>query len=387
MRTVAVIPARGGSKGVVDKNLRFVGDRSLLARAVTAAAGSPQVTHVLVSTDEPRIAEEAQRWGAEVVERPADLAGDEASSESVLLHALESAPEAEILLFVQCTSPFTRADDLDRVLAPVTTGSADVSFTVAGFHGFVWRRDGEGAVGVNHDPGERLRRQDRPAELLETGAAYAMRVDGFREAGHRFFGRIEPVELDTRRSLEVDTPADLELARALAPLLDGEVPLPRLPIPRLVALDFDGVFTDNRVLVDQEGREAVWCHRGDGHGLSRLRQRVPVVVLSTEVNPVVTARCEKLGIPCEQDLGDHKVDALRATADRHGVTLDEVLYVGNDVNDLECLRAAGTAVAVADAVPAVRRVAHAVLSRRGGDGALRELADALCAAIDGEVST
>lgn len=385
MRVVAIIPARGGSKGVPGKNLRRVGGAPLVVRAIQAAAGSRSVDDVVVTTDADGIAETAARHGATVIRRPAELAGDTASSESALLHVLdtlrsERGEDPQVVAFLQCTSPFTRSDDVEAVLAPVLAGEADAAFTAQAFHGFVWRRDGSGrADGVNHDWRSRPRRQDRPAEYLETGAVYAFAVEGFRAAGHRFFGRVVPVEVPAERALEVDTEADLRLAEALATAEAPQPSRPRLRMPKLVALDFDGVFTDNRVLVDETGREAVWCHRGDGHGLAALARAVPVVVFSTEKNPVVAQRCAKLGLECYHSLGDDKAAALRRYVREHGIDLDDVLYVGNDVNDLACLRLAGTAVVVADAAAEVVAEAHVVLSRRGGHGALRELSDLLLA--------
>jgi YrbI family 3-deoxy-D-manno-octulosonate 8-phosphate phosphatase len=367
---------------VRDKNLRHVGGRSLLARTIRTARASAQVRDVVVSTDSAQIADEARRHGADVVSRPPDLASDEAGSEPALLHALDARPMVDVLAFLQCTSPFLTTPDLDRVIEAVVDGGADAAFTAIPSHGFLWTLSPDGSFqGINHDASFRQRRQERRPEFLETGAAYVMRVNGFREAKHRFFGRTVAMGVDPRRAMEIDTPGDLEIARALAPLLDAEPVRLDLPVPRLVALDFDGVFTDNTVQIDQDGRESVTCHRGDGHGLSMLQQHLPVVVLSTEENAVVAARCRKLGLPYHQGLGANKVQALRRYADECGVPLSDVLFVGNDVNDLGCLQAVGTPVAVADAVPEVKAVAHAVLSRGGGNGALRELADALMMAM------
>jgi sialic acid synthase SpsE/CMP-N-acetylneuraminic acid synthetase len=174
---------------------------------------------VLVSTDDALIAQVAAEAGAEIVLRPAELAGDEATSESAVLHALDAAaPKAEIAVLVQCTSPFLIAADIAAVVAAVADGSADAAFTAAPSHGFLWQDNGSA---VNHDPSSRPRRQDRPAQLLETGGAYAMRVSGLREARHRFFGRILPVRVDPARVLEIDTAWQLDYARTLAPLLDG----------------------------------------------------------------------------------------------------------------------------------------------------------------------
>jgi N-acylneuraminate cytidylyltransferase len=140
-------------------------------------------------------------------------------------------------------------------------------------------------------------------------------------------------------------------------------------------MDFDGVFTDNKVIVSQDGREAVVCDRSDGWGLSHLRNLgLPVLVISTEKNPVVKARCDKLGIDCLYGVDD-KLAALNTWLKECRIDPSAVIYVGNDVNDLTCLRAVGCAVVVNDAHPDVRAAAHIVLSAPGGNGAIRELAD------------
>lgn len=150
----------------------------------------------------------------------------------------------------------------------------------------------------------------------------------------------------------------------------------RLP-PHTAALvmDFDGVLTDNRVAVDQHGTESVWCHRGDGLGLELLRRAgVRLLVISKERNPVVQARCDKLQIQCLQGVDD-KLTALRAWAREHDFAASELVYVGNDVNDLECMGWVGCAVAVQDSHQDVLTAAHVVLDCEGGKGAVRELCE------------
>lgn len=143
----------------------------------------------------------------------------------------------------------------------------------------------------------------------------------------------------------------------------------------LLVLDFDGVMTDNRVLVMEDGTEAVWCHRGDGWGIARLRDAgFPVVVLSTEKNRVVGARCAKLGVPCVQGQDD-KLAALQSLAGERGLGPAQVAYLGNDVNDLPCLEWAGVPIMVADAHESVRAAARLTTSAPGGHGAVREVAD------------
>ncbi|MGW4442533.1 cytidylyltransferase domain-containing protein [Streptomyces sp. NPDC004682] len=383
-RVLAVIPARGGSKGVPAKNLAPVGGVPLVARAVRECLAAAHVTDVAVSTDDPAIAAAARAAGADVVLRPAAIAGDTATSEAAVLHALDAHEErhgttVDVVLLVQCTSPFVAREDVDGVAAAVASGAADTAVTVASFHGFIWRdgdETGDGGFGVNHDKSVRPRRQDRPQDLLETGAAYAMDVTGFRTHRHRFFGRTELVRTDPARVLEIDDPHDLARARALAPLLDAERPgaLPTHHDIDAVVLDFDGTQTDDRVLIDSDGREFVSVHRGDGLGIAALRDSgLKMLILSTERNPVVAARARKLRLPVLHGI-DRKDLALKQWCEEQGIAPERVLYVGNDVNDLPCFALVGWPVAVAGAHDAVRGAARAVTTVRGGDGAIREVA-------------
>ncbi|NGO80465.1 acylneuraminate cytidylyltransferase [Streptomyces sp. YC504] len=406
-RVLAVIPARGGSKGVPAKNLSPVGGVPLVARAVRECLTSRHVTDVVVSTDDDAIAATARGAGAEVVLRPAAIAGDTATSEAAVLHALDAhealhGAAVDVVLLVQCTSPFLVREDVDKVAAAVIDEGADTALTVAPFHGFVWRDAGDeppvageqrvaaqggtttvvapattsGGYGVNHDKSFRPRRQDRPQDLLETGAVYAMTVPGFREAGHRFFGRTELVRTDPARVLEIDDPHDLARARALAPLLDAARPgaLPGRDDVDAIVLDFDGTQTDDRVLIDAEGKEFVTVHRGDGLGIAALRDSgLKMLILSTEQNPVVTARARKLKLPVLHGI-DRKDLALKQWCEEQGIAPERVLYVGNDVNDLPCFGLVGWPVAVASAHDVVRGAARAITTQDGGDGAIREIA-------------
>ena len=144
---------------------------------------------------------------------------------------------------------------------------------------------------------------------------------------------------------------------------------------RLVAFDFDGVFTDNTVYVFEDGREAVRCTRSDGIGLSKLRALgIATVIISTEPNPVVSARSRKLKIECIQNCED-KVRALEQVVGRLGLTFEQVAFVGNDINDLPCLTAVGLPIVVGDAHPDVVSVAYHQTKLTGGHGAVREVCD------------
>lgn len=155
---------------------------------------------------------------------------------------------------------------------------------------------------------------------------------------------------------------------------------PELSKIKLLILDFDGVLTDNRVLVNQEGSEAVWCNRGDGWGIARLKEAgIEILVLSTETNKVVSARCQKLGINCIHGCDD-KLSTLQEIVRQRSIGLEEVAYVGNDVNDLACMRHVGMPIAVADAVPKIKNLSRIVTCCPGGYGAVREVADLILSA-------
>jgi YrbI family 3-deoxy-D-manno-octulosonate 8-phosphate phosphatase len=375
-RVVAVIPARGGSKGVPGKNLRRVAGRSLVQRAVDACVAATSIDAAYVSTDDAKIAQAARAAGAEVVDRPAGLSGDTASSESALLHALDQLAtdgvEPEIVVFVQCTSPFIAPGDLDRAVGMVTGGQADSVFAAVPTYEFLWRSGADGlASGVNHDPTYRPRRQDREPHFRETGAFYVMSVPGFQSARHRFFGRTAVVQVPELSAVEIDNDHDLTLAGALAAAIDPRV---RVDVDAVVT-DFDGVHTDDAAIVDEDGYEAVRVSRADGLGVERLRNAgVPIMILSKETNRVVRARATKLGVEVRHGV-EGKAEMVRDWLRRQDIAPERAAYLGNDINDLGPMEVVGWPIAVADAHPAVRRAARLVLSHSGGHGAVRELCD------------
>jgi len=152
---------------------------------------------------------------------------------------------------------------------------------------------------------------------------------------------------------------------------------PLLEHVRFAIFDFDGVFTDNRVWVNARGEESLAFSRIDGLGLRRLDEvGVHYLILSMEQNPVVAARAQKLRADYEQGVDD-KLSVARARSAQLGVPLEQAAYVGNDINDADCLRAVGLPVVPADAWPEVKPLARWVLSRGGGDGCVREFCDAV----------
>jgi N-acylneuraminate cytidylyltransferase len=225
MSIIALIPARGGSKGIPNKNLQTVGGIPLLARTVRAAQTSEKIQCTYVSSDSSELLELAQAEGAHPIRRPPNIADDTASSESALIHALNvlasQGIKPEVFVFLQCTSPFTRGCEIDLVVERLLESQAAMAFSASVWHGFLWSADEDGwGVGVNHNAdAPRPRRQDLPPCWLETGAIYAIRTAPFIEAGHRFVPPLIPVPIDGWCP-EVDTPHDLAICNQAAVLFD-----------------------------------------------------------------------------------------------------------------------------------------------------------------------
>ena len=382
MNVLAIIPAPGDTKLIPRKNLRLLAGKPLIAHTIERARLTKSLRRIVVSTDDPEIAAVSRQFGAEPICRPAEISGDTATSESALLHVLDYLQQTEgykpdLLVFLQCTSPLTLPEDIDGAVQTLLDENADSALSVTPFHYFLWRRGEKGdIVGINHDKCIRPLRQESEQQFLENGALYVMRAQGFKEARHRLFGKTAMYVMPPDRCLEIDEPVDLHIAEVLMREQQQQLTLQALPdFIAAVVLDFDGVFTDNKVIVFQDGREAVVCDRGDGWGLAQLKRLgVPILVLSTEENPVVQARCDKLGIASMHGIQD-KLTGLTAWLEANKIDMSQVVYVGNDVNDLDCLRAVGCGIAVCNSHPLVREVAKIVLSAPGGQGAIREIAE------------
>jgi YrbI family 3-deoxy-D-manno-octulosonate 8-phosphate phosphatase len=379
-KILAIIPARGGSKGIPRKNVQLVAGKPLIHYSIEHARRTQEISRIIVSTDDPEIGAVARGDGAEVISRPAEISGDESPSELALTHVLETLREKEeyhpdLVVFLQATSPLRQPWDIERAIATLRQAGADSLFSACPAHAFLWRREPSGLRSFNYDFRRRPRRQEAPEDFLENGSIYVFKPWVLEQTGNRLGGKIAIYLMNALDSLQVDGKEELSLiGQILLQRMGAGRKAPRDRV-KLLILDFDGVMTDNRVLVSQDGRESVWCHRADGWGIEKLTAAgVGVVVVSTEKNPVVMARCVKLGIRCFQGCGD-KLSVLKSMLEENRVDPKEVVYVGNDVNDLACMEWVGTAVAPADAHLQVQKVASWVATHLGGQGVVREVAD------------
>ena len=216
---VAIIPARGGSKGIPGKNIRLLNDKPLIAYSIEASCEAKMVDQVYVSTDDHHIAQVATDYGASIIHRPPELATDTASSESALLHALEiieeSGTQPELVVFLQCTSPLRTSTDIDLAIQQLRDEKADSLLSVSPSHRFLWEEVNGWAKSINYDYRQRPRRQDMNPQYVENGSIYIFKPWIIKEYKNRLGGKISLFPMGEVATQEIDTPIDFEIAEFL----------------------------------------------------------------------------------------------------------------------------------------------------------------------------
>jgi YrbI family 3-deoxy-D-manno-octulosonate 8-phosphate phosphatase len=397
-KVLAIIPARGGSKGIPRKNIKDFAGYPLIAYSIAAGIRAKSVDRVIVSTDDEEIAEVSRSYGAEVpFLRPSELAQDNSTDMPVIVHVLERLKkdgkyEPGVVVQLRPTTPIrpmSCVDDAVDILLSHPKADCVRGVVPSGQNPFkMWKiKPGEnnltpllsleGIVEPYNAP-----RQVLPQTYWQTGHIDAIRSSCIHEKRSLTGDTLLPLMIDPRFTVDIDNPFDWLKAEWLVwhgglEMVDPATqrrPLPRNPT--LLVMDFDGVLTDNRVWVDEAGHERIAASRADSMGLLILRQQTSIegLVISSETNPVVSARCKKLNLSVLQGINDKATTLKNLIKDRR-ILPEEVIYVGNDVNDLPCFPMVGCAVSPADAEPMVRRKADLILKKNGGHGAIRELCD------------
>jgi CMP-N,N'-diacetyllegionaminic acid synthase len=220
LSVVAVIPARGGSKGIPRKNVRPLAGKPLIVHSIEQARESTQVTETVVSTDDEEIAAISESAGAMVVRRPADISDDRASSESALLHVVQSLINRgrelpDLMVFLQCTSPIRRPGDIDRAISTLVDQGADSLLSVSPSHRFLWTEADGQAQAINYDFRIRPRRQDMPPQFVENGSIYVFRTQALLDSGNRLSGKVALYHMDEESSVDIDSMFDMKLAEML----------------------------------------------------------------------------------------------------------------------------------------------------------------------------
>lgn len=397
--TLALIPARGGSKGIPRKNIRRFAGYPLISWSIAAGLQANSISRVMVSTDDEEIAAVAREFGAETpFMRPPELAQDHTNDLPVFEHALKWLEETEsykpdIVVQLRPTSPVRPkncVDDAVRILIENPDADCVRGVVPAGQNPHkMWRFSGydkpmkpllevEGISEPYNAP-----RQILPPVYWQTGHIDAIRTATITKKKSLTGSVVYPLVIDSRYTVDIDTLVDWAKYEALVTSgLEMVTPDNRRhrPMPEkidLIICDFDGVITDNRVWVDQDGNESVAAYRSDSMRIREIRELgIDVMILSSEPNRVVAARAKKMGVEAIHGVGIHeKGRVMREVLEQKNVRAEHVIYIGNDRNDLPCFEIAGWAVAVADAYPELTYTADHILTRAGGHGALRELCD------------
>jgi len=394
---LAVVPARGGSKGIPRKNIRQFAGFPLIAYSIAAAKNASMVTRIIVSTDDEEIAAVARNFGAETpFIRPAEFAQDQTTDYPVFVQALEWLKTKEgyspdIVIQLRPTSPIRPVDCVDsavRILMSNPDADSVRGVVPSGQNPHkMWVLSGENQPmqPLLHIEGIKepynAPRQVLPPTYWQTGHIDAIRTSTILEKGSMSGEVVYPLLIDPRYTVDIDNLNDWAKAEWLVQHGGLDMVIPgsrkrRLPEKiELVVLDFDGVLTDNRVWVDEQGHEMVAAYRSDSVGLNNLRKAgVELLVLSTENNPVVSARCSKLSLPVIQGVKNKNIE-LKRFLEEKAINPQHVVFVGNDTNDVCCFDMVGCAVVVADAQPDAAAKSDMILKQNGGHGAVRELCD------------
>ncbi len=406
-RILAVIPARGGSKGLPRKNVRLLDGHPLIAYSIAAGCQCPLISRTICSTDDQEIAEVARRYGAEVpFLRPAALAQDDTLDLPVMQHALRWLQEnegwsADILVQLRPTSPLRSPGLVGRAVQallddPHATAVRTICPAPANPHK-MWRLpvgaeeapymrnllDVPGLAEPYNEP-----RQKLPPVWWQTGTVDVVRAEVVL-AGSMTGGRILPCSVEPALSVDIDDEDGLRRAEAVVHTADTVrpgAPL-RWDAVKLLALDVDGTLTPGTMYYDADGEALKRFHTHDGQGIALARRAgVAVAIITAEDTPIAPARARKLGLDLVRIGVKEKLPVLRELAAGMAVSLAQVCYVGDDLGDVSCLEAVkaegGIACAVADARPEARRAANWLAHRKGGEGAVRDVCDRLVAAAN-----
>ena len=375
----AIILARSGSKGIKNKNLKKIGGKSLIEFSIQSAKKSKYVENIFLSSDSKEYLELSEKLGAKKIMRPNSLADDFSSSEDALTHAIKEIEKSnfrlsDYIIFIQCTAPFTTANDIDNAFEYFMISNFDSLFSGQIFHGFLWNK--LTVEGINHNQKlVRQRRQDVDLNILENGAFYIFKTNSFKKKKNRFSGKIGYFLQDKINSYEIDDHLDLMINRFIYKKYVRYNQFININDVKLIVCDFDGVFTDNNVITDKNGQETVLTSKTDSLSISIFKKNnplIPIFVLTSELNESVKKRCQKLNLECFQSKGD-KRESLEKILASNDINPQQVVYLGNDKNDITCLEYVGYPIVVADYDISTFDSAKIILNSKGGNGAIREL--------------
>ena len=372
MKTIGFIPLRKGSKGIVNKNKRKMVGRPLFTWVLGEAIFS-NLDEVIVYTDDDGIIDfinKEYHWTNKVkaLLRSEESASDTASTETAIIEFCESINyNFDKFCLLQATSPFTRKEDINACLEKLNK-DYDSALTVVNTHRFLWNKDGEA---LNYNPLKRPRRQDFDGLLIENGAVYAVTKQALKKHKNRIGDKTAVVKMPEDSFLEIDSESDWIAIESL--LIERQKREKESKKITHVVLDVDGVFTDGSITYTKDGEHTKSFDMRDGMGLEILRQfDIEVVIMTSENSQLVAKRMEKLKIE-HVFLGvKDKYTLLKNIVTKADISLSNVAYVGDDINDLTNICSVGWSLAPNNATDIVKSNADVVLSKNSGSGAIRE---------------
>lgn len=382
IKTVAIIPVRGGSKSIPLKNIKLINDRPLVFWTIDAAVNCSYIDEVYVSTDSNVIREVVEKYDNEkmkyklhCIERSQLTATDTASTESVMLEFVEKVISDRIVL-LQATSPLTDFKHLNEAFELLEKGGFDSIVTVVEQKRFMWTKDeNNGGIPLNYHPSNRPRRQDFQGHFIENGAFYITQTERLINTEVRISGKIGMYEMPEETYFEIDEPSDWLIVEQLLKKKTLNF-AERLKNIKLFATDCDGVLTDAGMYYTVEGEAMKKFNTKDGMGFALLDDLgIHTAILTGENSNIVKKRADKLNIKNVYLGCKNKVGAMEELLAKYNLTFEEVAYIGDDINDLPLLQKVGFSFSVNDAIDEIKDAAVYVTRRNGGDGAVREAID------------
>lgn len=382
---VAFIPVRGGSKSIPLKNIRPMCGKPLVYWTVAAACKCKWLDKVYVATDSERIveavteikeqADDADFLKIDVIGRSAESASDTASTEFAMLEFAEKY-EFDNIVLIQATSPLLATEDLERGAALYRKEDVDSVLSVVRQKRFNWKVDENGqAKALNYDIFHRPRRQEFDGYCVENGAFYITSKERLLETKNRISGRIAACEMDESTFFEIDEPSDWVIIEGLLSRRLQREQVQKKSI-RMFLTDCDGCLTDGGMYYSEHGDELKKFSTLDGMGFSLLRERgILCGIITGENVELVRRRAEKLKLDILKMGVKDKLAAVKDLCGEYGISLEEVAYIGDDINDKELLAAVGFSASVPNAIASVRESVDYVTERAGGSGAVREVID------------
>lgn len=384
---VAFIPVRGGSKSIPLKNIKVICGKPLVFWTVKAACECSYIDAVYVSTDSSMIKDTVESFKkgendnifskVKIIGRSAETASDTALTESAMLEFAKNY-EFDNIALIQATSPLLTGVDLDRGFKLFEEDETDSVLSVVPQKRFNWEIDENGfSKPINYDVYNRPRRQDFKGYYVENGAFYiSSKVDLLRTQ-NRVSGKIKTVEMSEDSFFEIDEPSDWIIIEALMKKR-GFTECCSAPEIKMVLTDCDGCLTDGGMYYSEKGDELKKFNARDGMGFKLLREKgILTGIITSENVDLNKRRAEKLKLDVLEVGCVNKLAIVKRICDERNIDLENVAYIGDDINDLEVIQFVGYGCAPADALPKVRNAARYVTSANGGEGVIREVADVI----------